>query len=249
MATGTFDHFNRLGALLCIAVPLAYARWQDNRSVLTGAYLALVSVGLVCTFSRGALLGAIIGVVILYVARPTEHTRRTARTFLLVLAALILGFLVYSQISEYFGATGNLASRTKAWVLALTYYVQDPFRVLFGAGYGFFRHSYLLQQDAIPSIHSALVQVLTETGLVGFGLLAWAITKTLIRSLGSQRPASSALGPVLLAFLVHQLFDNALFEYQGLLFMGLFALASRESFTISPNVRRRRRRHVEFRHD
>lgn len=62
MATGTFQHFNGLGALLCTAVPLAFSRGQERKSLPRVMYFLLVGVGLVCTFSRGALLGAVFAV-------------------------------------------------------------------------------------------------------------------------------------------------------------------------------------------
>lgn len=221
MATGTFAHFNGLGSLLALVLPLVLSRWLQRRSFSTAAVLGTVAAGLVCTFSRGALLGGLVGCTIVFTRHEMSLEKATRRTFL-ALVSLTVATLGFSAVREYVAATGNFDSRFDAWQLALTSVLRDPMRLLFGAGFSFFASGYLQEHAAISRLHSAPVQILTELGLFAAAVLVAALFPPLRRSIRSASVESVMLGASCVAFLTHQAFDNALFGYPGMLFIGVF---------------------------
>ena len=62
--TGTYEHFNGLGAYLAIALPIAYGYYKSDKTTLRLVVLGVLFLGLVTTFSRGALIGSIIGILL-----------------------------------------------------------------------------------------------------------------------------------------------------------------------------------------
>lgn len=224
MATGTFEHFNALGALMCLATPLAFAVWQNRRSVARGLLLLVISAGLICSFSRGALLGALVGVAVLHLRAPNTVLPRRVRVPLFAVFVIIVLALTFSAVSDYVDATANTSARVEAWSVAMTHVLSDPMKLLVGAGHGFFGQGYLAERGAVASLHSAPVQVLAETGIIGFALLSFAILGASRRAYRSRRPTDLAAATAVGSMLLHQLFDNALFGIQGVLAFGLLAI-------------------------
>lgn len=224
MAPGTFEHFNGLGGLMSIAVPLAYSNWQRKKTLPRLLYLILILAGLVSTFSRGALIGGIVGVGLLYLLKQKGSRERLVHIAVLVALGIVIGTLAYSTLADYASSTGTFSARLEAWRVALGYAASDPLRLLLGAGYGFFAQGYLAAQGAVETIHSAPIQILAETGVLGLGLFLWGVGKFLHAAIRSREPQVLALGASAAAFFAHQLFDNALFGFLGILLVGVLAL-------------------------
>lgn len=142
--------------------------------------------------------------------------------------------VAYGAVSEYASATGNFAARAEAWRVGIDYVVADPVRLLFGTGLGFFAQGYLAEQGAVATLHSAPVQIMTETGLVGLGLLVWASLGTLYRGVRYARPAALGFSAAVGAFMIHQVFDNAFLGFSGVVLFELLALVARESRAAVP---------------
>lgn len=223
MATGTFEHFNGLGAMLALATPIAFSRWLDSHTFRRSAALAIIVCGLVATFSRGALLGAFVGCSMLFVIRgrgSLSHGLRAATTALMTGS---VGLTTYEAVRAYVMATGNLASRLGAWVLAVGTTLGDPVKLLFGAGFGYYASGFLVERGAVARLHSAPIQAFAELGLVGVVLLSAGLLPPVVRGLRSESNVQRCLAAASMAFLIHQIFDNALFGVGGIVFLGVIA--------------------------
>jgi O-antigen ligase len=156
---------------------------------------ALIAVALVASWSRGAWLGAVVGVTIVLVLRSRAAAVITGLAVLLLLAALLLGAfnpaimpapLVerVQDIPAYFGLTDALSQpvtdanyavleRLAHWVAAERMWASAPW---LGVGPGNFNTIYPLVRlprwdVALGHAHNIYLNVLAETGILG--LLAY----------------------------------------------------------------------------
>lgn len=227
MATGTFSHFNGLGALLSLVAPMTFGAWLQEKTSRRLLVLVIVWAGLVATFSRGALLGAVLGSLLVYRAANRGTATRAIRASALVLAGGLGALALFQGVRDYAAATNNLAPRLEVWSLAIQASFADPVRLLFGSGFGFFGSGFLETAGVVTRLHSAPVQLLAELGLVGMVLFLLAVAPRLLRGLASGEPLQVALTGGAVAFLAHQFFDNGLFGFTGVLFFGVMAVLAR----------------------
>lgn len=241
MATGTFEHFNGLGALLSIAVPVAYGSWLYERTRTRFFLFALLFAGLIATFSRGALLGVLIGGVLIYWSDARGSRSKSLSRMLLALVGLLAVMATFGAIQEYAEATGNLTARLGAWQAALQVAVSDPVRLLFGSGYGYFGQGFLANQGQVTRLHSAPVQILAELGLIGLGAFIAGVIRPVARGLRSFDPVQNVLAAAATAFLIHQSVDNALFGFPGLFLfavVGILTARQRVGVQLAPDATR-----------
>ena len=99
MATGTFEHFNGLGALLCLVAPIAFGGWLHSRARWRPVLLIVVMAGLVATFSRGALLGALIGVSLVYWSETRSTKAKVLRRVPLALTGILVAMALYGAVA------------------------------------------------------------------------------------------------------------------------------------------------------
>ena len=230
--SGTFQHFNGLGSLLALSLPIAFGRVLD-RPRSTGRLLlfAVLAVALLMTYSRGGWIGGAIGCLLAYwMARPRESRQWIP---VLVAVGLLAAALAAPYLAAYYGATQNVSSRILTWRYGVTYWLDHPPQIPFGAGFGSFQQSILAQRVTpggliLSALHSSFLQILLEIGVLGMLLFAWFLITTLSPFLRDRRPSwqSWALAGML-GFLVSQLFDNALFGLTGTLFFALAACLRR----------------------
>lgn len=155
--------------LLSSALPRPGPRWP------TWVYLLLLVVcagGLLATQTRGAVLGAAAG-VLLVVWNRWQGSRRI-EVAVLVSAVLIVVGLTFSETIEEFFARGESASqlatlnsRTELWSQALALVPQHP---LYGFGLTASRGLFL-DTIGLGGGHNAVINLLVDSGLLG--LLAW----------------------------------------------------------------------------
>lgn len=217
-ASGSFGQPNPfggyLGLTLPVAVSLALWAWSALLSRPRGAsgtilwalfYTAaagVIAAGLIASWSRGAWLGAAVGVMIVLVLRSRTAAVLTALAVLALLVAILLGAFspasVPAPIAErvqdlpaYFGLTDALSQpvtdanyavleRLAHWVAAERMWARAPW---LGIGPGNFNTIYPLVRlprwdVALGHAHNIYLNVLAETGIVGLmaytGMLATA---------------------------------------------------------------------------
>ena len=243
-ASGTFSHFNGLGALLSLTAPIAFALWAaDLRSPPRLALFVLLALGTVLTFSRGALLGAVAG-CLLGLAAVGERSRRSLALLLACVGGIAL-LLSLNAVTQYYETTQNVDVRTQTWSYAAHVAVSRPALLVLGYGYRYFHTEVLAEGRGsegpapgvtryMSSLHSWPLQLFLEFGVAGSVLFALWLATAYRRGLGRRR---TVLTVALLAgatgFLCHQALDTVFFEYQGALFVAVLALTEAEALAAS----------------
>jgi O-antigen ligase len=202
-----FTHGNYGGTFAAMLVPLVFAGGlQSRRGVLQGLWglaLALLSCYLILSRSRAGLVAAGLALATLggLAGRPMmkgglliERPARRSVWGLIALAAGVgLAWMLMGREQQgwttHLKTTGTMTGRLAIWRMSLRMVLNHP---LWGVGLGnylpgFFRYrdpdfsfvgqnkTFLIQETP----DSAVVEVLCESGLIGFGLLvlagAWAL--------------------------------------------------------------------------
>jgi O-antigen ligase len=205
-ASGVFDQPNPFGGFLGLALPVALslALWAWGEFVQRGgrwinslwalyytAATALIGLGLLASWSRGAWLGAVVGVLVVLVVRSRRAAILSAIGALAVAGMTLLGAFsptaIPQPISErladlpaYFGWTDVLSQpvtdenfsvveRIAHWTAAQRMWERSPW---FGVGAGNYAAVYPevrlpRWEDPLGHAHNIYLNVLGETGIVG----------------------------------------------------------------------------------
>jgi O-antigen ligase len=225
---------------------------------------AIIAAGLLASWSRGGWLGAAAGVAAVIVLRSRRAALLSAVAALLLLAAALLGSVTpqaipaavrepvaarLAEIPAFFGAGDVLAQevtdenfavieRVAHWAAALRMWERAPW---LGVGPGNYAAVYpevreLRWEEALGHAHNVYLNVLAESGLIGFAafLLLWGGSAVwLLRAASAARRAGAAFAGALavgvlgvLAYLaVHSLFDNLFVQGMWVLLALWLALA------------------------
>ena len=188
-----FADANAIGPALCMVLPiLLYLSREEERPWLKRIFqiafgLSIISV--IFTFSRGAFLGLAVVFLVLVWRSPWRMRFATAVLVVGLLAAPLAPERLWERLSSItkqesaetrdMSTVGRLQSFETAWNIA----VSRPFT---GAGFRalwnediwavYFGPSYYKAFDA----HSVYFEVLSEHGLLGFGLYIGALISTLV---------------------------------------------------------------------
>jgi O-antigen ligase len=234
--SGTFHHFNGLGSVLALALPLAFGWWLQRlaspwRIVVT----LLITIGLVTTYSRGALAGALIGCLFV-MAFQRRPSRRVLGLLVGCVGAVVL-LLALNTAAQYYETTQNVTVRVSTWEVAVNSADRAPSNLILGFGYGHFQETVLSTGDletarrsgTMAGVHSGPLQLFLEFGVVGVILFVLWLLAVFRSGLGPRRTwlSIACLGGVL-AFLCHQSLDAWFFEYPGTLMVVLLALCEAE---------------------
>jgi hypothetical protein len=221
--SGTFEHFNGLGGLLSLTFPIFFGFWRAKRkSILRLWLMCVVFLGLFTTYSRGALLGAMIGSLFVFVL---DSDVSSFKSLIVSLASIILVFIFLGTLQLYIHSTGNITSRVNTWFYAINYALQDPGRIIFGYGVYFFKKETLGIGPTLTNIHSGQLQILLELGIFGFSLFMLYLCKMFLLFLRVKRDLFKiSLVAGVLGFFIHQFFDNALFGLLGIVMCCFLAI-------------------------
>ena len=209
--SGTFEHFNGLGALFSLTFPLLFGFWYANKNEPIRLFLLVVIVlGIISTFSRGALLGSIIGSYTI-IALNSKFKKTTFIIYVFLIATLV--FFLKNNIVNYFSNSLNLTIRIDTWLLAIHDFRFNPLRILFGYGDIYFHKEVLIgKKGVLSNLHSGWLQIVLEQGVLGFLLFFMPLIKIFKKVLSQKKNlfVLSIMGGII-GFLIHQLFDNAIF--------------------------------------
>jgi O-antigen ligase len=193
---GNLGNANLLGALLAMAIPLAFARGlrAPRFGVLWWAALALMAGALLATTSRSGGLGALAGclAVIVFMLKGRSALIGTAVALVVVGAGLML--IVFSPLRLLNDDPGP--ARLHLWPDALHMIAARPLtgwgEDATGLVYGRF-----LSGDWSPEVdraHSGPLDIAATEGILGLAALAWVLL-TLLRGLWRWRFVES-VGPL-----------------------------------------------------
>ncbi|MBN1629985.1 MAG: O-antigen ligase family protein [Thermoleophilia bacterium] len=225
---GTFAHFNGLGSLLALAVPIAFGLVWQRRTPARWAVLCVTGLGLFTTYSRGAWLGAIIGISAILLAKGSWRWRLGVVVMAGLLSTLVLS-IGSSTLSAYYDDTQNVTARLASWQVAVADIQEQPDKAVFGFGYSYYHATVATStpsgSQAMSRLHSWLVEIPLELGLVGLVLLLVCVLPPPLRALRfSGGGLQVALAGGILGFLVSQLFDNNLLSSTGVFMFMLLGL-------------------------
>ncbi|MBN1966750.1 MAG: O-antigen ligase C-terminal domain-containing protein, partial [Anaerolineae bacterium] len=169
-----------------IAVGMLASRNWRARVGLGVLVLALLAVE-VLTFSRGGLLGALVGIGLLFAFGTLRWQQRTGRLAGLLRPRIILGGALIAVIGAglviMVWTSGSSRSdsdqgRLDTWRSALEMTQDHPVTGVGPGLFGLALRSYRdpeLAQDKLVSAHNLFLNTLAETGIPGLLLLAWVI--------------------------------------------------------------------------
>ncbi len=185
--TGVLGNENLLGTVLVAAIPFAYLGFRGRAATWLGVYLAAMAAA---TGSRGAIVTAVIAVVVMLLVRPRLDANRQSPARLVVAGLFLLAGLLASVsivLRDWDGI--SLTGRPDLWRVASEYVARSP---LFGYGPGRWEMLYSetgeIPRAAQHSAHNQWMEVLFIAGWVGAVLLL-AMVIAMVVSSRSARPA------------------------------------------------------------
>ncbi len=219
----------------------------------------LLFTGILLSLSRSGWISALLGIVLLLWFSPWQgeeglpallkkRITPVARGALITVCILLLVSLFFvgpggreqvdARLGETFTQDAGLWGRTAIWKDSLPMVRDFP---LFGVGLGAWPELFLRYQSAPWSAgfyreaHNDYIELLAETGVIGFGLLAWFFVwggKRLFRGFKNISPRTVSLMAAVIAALgamaFHELFDFSLqIPANAFLFTLLFAVGLR----------------------
>ena len=231
--------------------------------------VAVMFGALLLTGKRGHLLGTVFAILVCYLVNTRGAKRmRIVSIALIVLACVIPFLIVFGEVLMTIPGVGRLAGlfvglvngedvtsgRSRLYAYAITQFKANP---LFGIGWGKFRTSIVgvvtLQTEL--EVHNIYLQLLCETGLIGFivtilpmvAFLMKALTNlTAINRNGGARGGIKVIAVFSLAyqlfFLVYGISGNPLLDYNYVL---LYFMACAMTAAIFRQLRLRRRQDIQ----
>lgn len=223
--SGPLANPNAFGQILLVIVPLAFDRLWNERSiwlrVLAGWALAVTVLAIVFTFSRGAFLGLVVVIALVFLRHPPRPAIVLLSLVVVLAVAPFIPAEYTSRISSlqegipFLGgnvrAEASLRGRTSEMTVGWRMFADHP---IIGVGWGNYpahyqTYSRLLGLDprrGTRSPHSLYLQVAAETGLLGlavFGLLLWQMYSGLLKAQRALRAADrTELADIVVAFTI-----------------------------------------------
>jgi O-antigen ligase len=184
---GFFKDPNVAGAFAVPGVLYAVSRLLFSRERKLASALGIISLGgVLFSFSRGALLGMVaglmaVGVVALVARRTMRFTALFCVVTLMAILALPVAVTVFGQSSRFQGLTEyDVEGRFAAWQMGLRVFTEAPW----GIGPGAFEKGIVSYFEEY-SAHNTFLRVLVENGLVGVLLLALGLAGFFRLAIGS----------------------------------------------------------------
>jgi len=157
-------------------------------SVATVSRLAVYTAAIAFTFSRGALLNYIVGILV--IGAVTVIRKRGWRFTLFILLSIGFGIYFFPNLINVFGQqrvasinTYDTEGRFAAWKSGFLMFVEQPW----GIGPGQFevvspdyQRRYIGNADITPSAHNMYIRMLAENGVVGIVLYITAVLGVLL---------------------------------------------------------------------
>jgi O-antigen ligase len=262
-ATGTFINRNYFAGYLLMVIPLSmgflfsreanrvgrFMGWRhwvsslDGKTLLIGFGVMVMILGLLFSASRMGILSLLLSfsLISLFFRGPWER-RSYSRGSILILGLAILWAAwigLDAVVNRFFGASEGLKGRWIFWVNTFQIFKDFP---IFGSGLGTYLQIFPMYrsfytQGFVSHAENDFLQLASEVGVIGFGLLSvlffYLLIKVLsgIRSLSDNEPGRYiAIGGLvgILALMFHSLVErNIQIPSNAFLYTFIFALVLR----------------------
>ena len=241
---GITNHYSVNGNYLVLGLLIPFAQMmagEKSKKAGRNAKLlfAVLMVALLLTGKRGQLIFGLMAMFVVYYFKTRTETRKLlnawTRTLGILLVALTVGVMVISavpalstavrRLQESIGSDDLDNGRYAIWALAMDSFKSHP---ILGIGWHTFKSdvSYLLGSSRLYDVHNVYLQLLCETGVVGFVFfMTWFVTQfaAAIRCFLAifRRPDTANTDRVLIAFalgyqayfLMYCFTGNPLYDY------------------------------------
>jgi O-antigen ligase len=227
-ARGTFGQLNGLGNFLSFFSPLAFAlaliqETNVKRKMVLGVVNVTIFLGLYFSYSRGSLIGVLVGLLVIILLLIRKGRRKELRIGVILLILSVISISLHSLSGvfiEYWNATQTLTTRLQYWDETLTHIVESPSVFLFGTHYFLNADEGLFQEllNWTPLGHNSYLAVWESRGLIGVILLLLIIVFSIKSYYSSYRKTRNvyirhvSIGMIggLVAFSISQCFDHKL---------------------------------------
>ncbi len=224
LGSGTFRHFNDLGSFLVITFPILYAYWWESDRKWVLIALLINFMGIVLTFSRGALIATVIMSCILYFNFTKGRWLKMGLVFGL---GLITFAVVAPLLTTYANETGNAGIRYNTWALMWEHAQTDYRMLIFGWGENYFRDEVIYWGTGLwimNNTHNTFLQVFLENGVVGFLIFGLASGQFIFKSIQNKNIWSFAGIAMIVGFGFTQFFDHAFYNFNGAVFFAMLGV-------------------------
>lgn len=264
---GPYINHNHYAGLMEMLAPIplvfAFSQFARRRERWIAASIAaFMGATIFLCGSRGGMLAFAVEIAILAAFIFREHKKQGAAVLFTAFVLITVGVVAWTGAHEVGSRLATLSSDSHAELSAdirlqidrdtLNMVRQRP---LLGWGQGTFAEVYprfrsFYTDSAVNAAHNDFLQVLAETGIIGFGIMIWFLICVLRLAWGkSHKWPSNINGAVSVAalvgicgILVHSFFDfNMQIPANAALFFSLSTVAALE-----PRFTSRRRRKHEF---
>ena len=268
---GPYVNHNHYAGLMEMLTPfvlvLAATRFTHGRlKLVVGGIAALMAGTIFLSGSRGGMLAFTLQAVLLVVLLRPRHDNWPQHAILGTGLALTIGFLVWVGGNEFTRRLASIQTETQQELSGgvRTSIDRDCFRMwrarpILGWGFGTFPVAYpqfrsFYTTFFVNEAHNDYLQLLTETGLVGFAIALWFLTTTSRRAWAKLREETETVNGTLTiaalvgcaGILVHSFLDfNLQVPANAALFYVLCAIAASDPVRESQRRRVRRRVHLE----
>ena len=201
--TSFLEHYNGLAGYINLVVPFCIGFAVRGRDPvlrrLSQWCFALASVALLLTQSRGGLLAYAAMLVVsacFFAPNRKSRMRRIAAVLIVCLLAAMVAGLFFERLTEIDDYT--TVSRLAIWGGAFTVFARAP---MIGAGFGNLRTLLggllSLPEGWMGDAHNLYLELLAETGFVGFMAFAFLIMVTMRTALRRYRSSPSDLAKII----------------------------------------------------
>ena len=225
--------YNNIGALISMSIPFAfYLACKKNYSYIYLALATFLLIGLVCSCSRGSIVGGVFiyvfSFIVTFIKAKNKKEFRIS-TAVLIGLALILGIIFSSVIAELFKKVPSIikqtsdnslafndSSRFKIYEQGFYAFLQYPFlgQSFYPTGYVPFGYSTVEAFSSFfpPRWHNTIIQILSSCGIVG--MLAYGFHRFQTIKLIFKKPTleKSFIGLSILCLLLMSLLDCHFFN-------------------------------------
>lgn len=214
---------NKLAMWLLFGIPLTIYLISVRRlGFILGSILSFVQVvALVMTFSRAGIAATFLVVFTYYYLYSKNYVSKIKVVFvgLLCISITVSGIFIFgSDMLNNQRFSLDLNGREEAWIVLMNSFKEYA---LFGIGFGVSYETILEKEGLEISSHNAHLQILTETGLIGYCLVLFLwlfpIIKGLIDirfvSIKEQRITIIVIVSLLISLFVHQFFEGNILRY------------------------------------